>query len=229
VGRTFFGVVIHYAVVIWWPRFAFPCAEDRGGVGRVGALERLTGAMFVLAQLVGGFELQARRGGTSPMRELVLSAGLGVLVPFLLFTWLIGLVTFLHHNHEHVRWYDRREEWSFARGSLFGTVHVRPGTVIDRILLNIMFHTAHHVDTRVPLYRLPRTQRALEEVYGNRIIQSRFSMQTALETFRDCKLYDYRKHVWLDFAGHPTTASVLEAAPTHSRHQLSRRSAQAND
>jgi omega-6 fatty acid desaturase (delta-12 desaturase) len=204
-GRTLLGVALHYIVVIWWPRFAFPSAEDRRAAGRAGSLERVACALFLVAQLAVGFGL-AWRGGASPAAAVAIAAGFGVAIPYAVYTWLMGLVTFLHHNHERVRWYDRRDEWSFAKGSLLGTVHVIPGPPVDQILLHIMFHTAHHVDTRIPLYHLPEAQRALEEEHGDRVIQTKFTLRTALDTFRHCKLYDYRDHVWLDFAGYPTTS-----------------------
>jgi omega-6 fatty acid desaturase (delta-12 desaturase) len=204
VGRTAFGVALHYIVVIWWSRIAFPGAADRERIGPVGRLDRFSVLAFFGVETLLAFELESRRGG-APVACALDSFALGVAIPFLFFSWLIGLVTFLHHNNERVRWYDRREDWSFAKSSLHGTVHVTPPKVVDLLLLNIMFHTAHHVDTGIPLYRLPRAQSALEASSGAQVIRVTFTVGGMLATLRRCKLYDYRRHRWLDFAGNPTT------------------------
>jgi omega-6 fatty acid desaturase (delta-12 desaturase) len=204
VGRTWWGVAVHYAVVIWWPRFARPSGPQRADVATPGVVDWLLEAAFLAIQLGAGFALEATRGGGYSVAGFVTAAFLGVFVPFAVFTWMLGMVTFVQHNHERVRWYDRRDEWSFARGALWGTVHVELPLAVDTFLLNCMFHTAHHVDVRVPLYRLPAAQRTLERIHGDGVIQIRMGLGAALDTFRRCKLYDYRRHEWLDFAGLPT-------------------------
>lgn len=216
IGRTFFGVGVHYIVAIWWPHLVFPRPEDRKHVNPwLGWLDRLGVAAFLVAQVLVAFGLESRRVvHASPAWCLASAVILGVAVPFFVFAWMVGIVTFMHHNHERVRWYDRREEWSFSKGACFGTVHVEFPRAVDLFLLNIMFHTAHHVDVRIPLYRLPRAQRALEEAHGDRIICAPFTLSSALRVFRQCKLYDYRRHVWLDFAGNPATSSDVPGQPT---------------
>ncbi|MGH7434170.1 MAG: fatty acid desaturase [Polyangiaceae bacterium] len=204
VGRTFFGVGVHYGVAIWWAHLVFPSRGDRGRASKwVGVFDRLLVLAFLLAETFVFSRLAQRSGGWA---SLSLSFLHGVAIPFAGFLWLLGLVTFLQHNHHRVRWYDRRSEWSFARGALYGTAHVILPRAADAILLNSMFHTAHHVDARVPLYHLPLAQRALEASYGDAVLRVRFGWKSTTDTFRRCKLYDCRKHVWLDFSGRPTGA-----------------------
>ncbi|MEO8620647.1 MAG: hypothetical protein ABI625_06255 [bacterium] len=75
-----------------------------------------------------------------------------------------------------------------------------------------MEHTAHLVDTRVPLYNLTGAQDALERAYGEEnVITEKFSFAEMSRVFRTCQLYDYASHRWLTFDGVPTTAPrVLE-------------------
>jgi omega-6 fatty acid desaturase (delta-12 desaturase) len=79
-----------------------------------------------------------------------------------------------------------------------------------------MEHTAHHVDTRVPLYNLADAQRAVEAAYGEEnVIVERFTFAGVARTFGACQLYDYEAHRWLSFDGRPTTeprALAAEAA-----------------
>ena len=68
-----------------------------------------------------------------------------------------------------------------------------------------MDHTAHHVNTRVPLHNLPACQKALEGVDPS-IIVHRLRWCGLLRTLSVCRgLYDYENHRWLDFSGRPTT------------------------
>jgi omega-6 fatty acid desaturase (delta-12 desaturase) len=77
-----------------------------------------------------------------------------------------------------------------------------------------MDHPAHHVHPKIPLYRLGAAQRRLNELLGERAIVQRFTPAYLLRTLTGCKLYDYREHRWLDFAGRPTSACTL---PAHLR------------
>jgi omega-6 fatty acid desaturase (delta-12 desaturase) len=211
-GRTFAGAGVHYAALIWWPHMILPRAEDRRLVAPGAAvLDRLAIGVFLAAQLALGARLAAGHGlgaAAALSRTLVL----GVFVPFGTFCWLIGVITFVQHNHVRVRWYDRREEWSFADGSLRGTVRAVPTKALDSLLLNIMAHTAHHVDTRVPLYRLARAQELLERAYPD-VVREPWTVAFTFEMFRSCKLYDYRSHAWLDFSGRPVKTRQRAAAP----------------
>jgi omega-6 fatty acid desaturase (delta-12 desaturase) len=212
-GRTLAGAGVHYGALIWWRHMIAPDPQDRRLVSpRASALDRLAIGIFLIAEIALGARLAA---GPGPVTAVALARALvlGVLVPFGTFCWLIGVITFIHHNHVQVRWYDRREEWSFADGTLRGTVRAVPATVLDAILLNIMVHTAHHVDTRVPLYRLPRAQELLERAHAD-VVRERLTLAFTLEMFRCCKLYDYREHAWLDFSGRPATTRLRGFAPS---------------
>lgn len=96
------------------------------------------------------------------------------------------------------------------RGALQGTVRIVFPPALDLILHNIMFHTAHHVDTAVPLYRLPEAQLALERAYDSDVIRVPFTLRYAVENLRRCKLYDYRNHQWLDFSGVPSSSRTRQ-------------------
>ena len=130
----------------------------------------------------------------------------------------MGFATFQHHTHPRVVWYADEGEWSFFRSQVQGTVHVEMPVWVERLLHNIMEHTAHHVDTRVPLYNLADAQRAVEAAYGEEnVIVERFTLAGVGRTFRTCQLYDYGAHCWLSFDGERTTeprALAAEAAET---------------
>jgi acyl-lipid omega-6 desaturase (Delta-12 desaturase) len=94
----------------------------------------------------------------------------GIVLPFLVWNWGMGIAIFQHHNHPRAVWYANREEWDFFAGQVGSTVHARMPRWIDWISAFIMQHTAHHVNSRIPLYRLAQSQRYLERAYADQII-----------------------------------------------------------
>lgn len=64
-------------------------------------------------------------------------------------------VWFFYVQHQYEKTYWRREpEWDFAEGSLRGSSYYRLPRVLQWITGNIGFHHIHHLNSRVPNYRL---------------------------------------------------------------------------
>ncbi len=57
----------------------------------------------------------------------------------------------------------------------------------------------------IPLYRLQQAQAKLEELLPGRIVVQPFSWRWYFETARACKLYDFTRRCWTDYAGRPTS------------------------
>ncbi len=193
--RSWLGLLPLYLCTIWWPLEMRPSAEHRAHIDKRGTYEfdRAIVLLFPVLQVVALGLLG---------RADVSTIAIGVLVPFLAFSWLIGFATFQHHTHPRVLWYRDEAEWNFFRAQVRSSVHVEFPAWIDRMLNNIMQHTAHHVDTRIPLYHLTGAQEALESVFGaENVVSERFSFAGMSETFRVCQLYDYEAHCWLTFDG----------------------------
>jgi omega-6 fatty acid desaturase (delta-12 desaturase) len=90
-------------------------------------------------------------------------------------------------------------------------VHIEFPWVLRLLLHNINEHTAHHINPRVPLYGLKQAQDRVREVLADDVIVLRWSPRVMFDTLRRCKLYDFREHRWLDFAGRPTTEGMKVA------------------
>lgn len=208
--RSWLGMLPLYLLEIWWPLEIHPNAEHRAHINKRGtfAFDRALVLAFPVAQAAVLFELDS--GGASPIGRASLLA-LGVTVPFLTFNWLIGFATFQHHTHPRVVWYANEAEWSFFRAQVQGTVHIVFPHWMEKLLHNIMEHTAHHVDTKVPLYNLTNAQAAVEAAYGEEnVITERFTFAGMRRTFRSCQLYSYETHQWLTFEGQPTTDDPID-------------------
>ena len=205
VSRSWVGMLPLYLFEIWWPLEIRPNAEHRRHIDKRGTFvfDRAIVLAFPLVQAAVLFAIASATPDRDSALGIVL---LGVVLPFLTFNWLIGFATFQHHTHPRVVWYDDPSEWNFFRAQVQGTVHIVFPRWIEALLHNIMEHTAHHVDTRVPLYHLTTAQAAVEAAFGEEnVISEPFTFEGMARTFRTCQLYDFERHQWLSFDGAPTT------------------------
>lgn len=199
---------LYYMVEIWWKRMFFPNTSHMPTRRRVFLLDNLLVSAFGLLW-AGALVAAAVATGQSVLLVLLT----GFVVPFLFWCAMIGFVVYVHHTHTAVSWHDERTAWSRASPFVSTTVHLTFPLSIGAVLHHIMEHTAHHVDMSIPLYRLKNAQSLLEERLPGRIVVQPFSWRWYFETARDCKLYDFARHCWTDYAGRPTSP-VRTAAVT---------------
>ncbi len=63
---------------------------------------------------------------------------------------------YVQHQFEHTYW-EQDKAWSHAESSLHGSsYYVLPG-VLRWLTANIGMHHVHHLNSRIPFYRLPRS------------------------------------------------------------------------
>jgi omega-6 fatty acid desaturase (delta-12 desaturase) len=195
VYRSAFGPLPYYMVEIWWRRLYFPDrANAPGGRGEFFWDSTLV-TVFAAAWIGWLVGVGAHSGGAAHIALVVTAGFLG---PFLVWIWTIGFVIYLHHTHPDVVWYADKSAWLKAQGMLHGTVryHVRP--VWNWLLHNIMEHAAHHLDSRIPLYRLKAAQAALARLVPD-IPVVELSFRTYWRSVRECKLFDFERRRWVGF------------------------------
>lgn len=210
VYRTPPGIALLYLVEIWWKHLTFPAAAHypRGKAAATFRRDRTAVIVFsALATVIAAFAPAAAPLG--PALTPVVSLLVAVAAPFLLWNWIMAFATFQHHTHPAVPWYDREEDWSFFAGQVESCVRVRLPRFFEKALHNIMDHTAHHVDPKIPLYNLPGQQKRLEAAFAEEIVIDVWSLGSLTRTVRTCQLYDYENHRWLRFDGTPTTGCLL--------------------
>jgi omega-6 fatty acid desaturase (delta-12 desaturase) len=151
-------------------------------------------------------------------------------LPFLVWNYGMGFAIFQHHNHPSVVWYAVAAERDFFAGQVESTVHAQMPPWLEWISAFIMQHTAHHVNRRIPLYRLAESQRYLERAYAGQIIVEPWRFTAVGKTLARCKLYDYENYRWLNFKGRPTTAPhpAIREFKERGRRRSSRDSELAN-
>jgi omega-6 fatty acid desaturase (delta-12 desaturase) len=203
--RTPLGIALYYPFEIWWPRHAWPRREliDRPQARYL--LDRL----LVLAFFAGQVAVIAVAGAPSAVL-------LGLVVPWLVFGWLIGFVIYFNHTHPDVTWFADPGTWTPFRGIVEGTTRLVFPAWSAPVASAIMNHVAHHVDPRIALVALEAAQDRIEELLPGRIIVQPWSIAALLDILRRCKLYDFDARCWTDYAGCPTTlvASAGLAEPT---------------
>jgi omega-6 fatty acid desaturase (delta-12 desaturase) len=165
--------------------------------------------LFVAA----GFALQAaatawivRALGVAAHPALVVVAA--QIVPGLVAVWLVGFVTYLQHTHPSIPWFQDLDEWTFYTGQVLGTSHTDFARGINRLIHNVMEHTAHHVDPRIPLYHLRRAQERLEDDHPP--VLHNFSWRSFGYLQRTCQTYDFERHCWFGFDGHQTSSRTVD-------------------
>ncbi len=133
----------------------------------------------------------------------------GFVIPFQVWNWSMGFLIYQHHTHPRVAWFDDFAEWDYIHAQIEETVHIRFPRILNFLIHNIMEHTAHHAQTQIPMYYLKGAQDALEKDYASRMINVRWTFREYFLTLRDCKLYDYKNHHWLDFNGIRTSPCTV--------------------
>ena len=205
--RSGFGPALYYLVEMWWLRMFFPRKTYMGTRRAVFVWDGVC-VVATAALWVGALVAAASATGQS----VWLLLGVGFAVPFLFWNAMIGFVVYVHHTHTAVQWHDDKAAWARAAPFVSTTVHLTFPLRIGAMLHHIMEHTAHHVDMSVPLYQLEGVQCLLEHTLPGRIIVQRFSWRWYFDTARRCKLYDFSRRCWTDFAGRPTSASAPAVA-----------------
>lgn len=218
VYRSPLGVGLAYAQGFWVEHLLFPRKENRSPFTLWFHLDRLLVLGFLIAQGSLAWHLSCQLHGNN--WRAVLHSSAGVLVPFGLWIWFMGFVSYIQHTHPLCAWYNNEDDWTFHHVQLKSSTHIVFPWPIESMLNNIMDHAAHHLDPTIPLYNLPQSQKLLEETAADHTIIIPWTPMEYLRTCAACKLYDFERHCWTDWNGNPTSPLNL---PT-----LVRRVPQAN-
>jgi omega-6 fatty acid desaturase (delta-12 desaturase) len=209
---SFAGAGPYYLWEIWWKRMlrfvpparlAAPVRRDRALVVGFAALQ--LGAAFAW----GLWRYGSPGGGVWAALELVI-------VPFLLWNYVIGFCIYVHHIAPDIAWRERRAP-NAADEQLDLTTILRAPRWLNAFLHEIFVHAPHHLDVRIPFWELSRAARALAERSGAAPREKPLRMRDYLATTRTCKLFDYARRAWVDYAGRPASEpgprELSDAAP----------------
>lgn len=199
--RTPIGLLLYYPLDLWRDRLFFP-RRDR--LDRPRARYTLDG-LLILSYFLLQVGLAAATGSGGWL-GWVPGAMFGIVIPGLVFYWMIGFVIYFNHTHPEAPWFEKEEEWSFFQGNVLGTVRLTFPRWAYFFTSNIMDHLAHHLDPRIPLVLLPEAQERIQAMLPGDVIVQAWSFAAFRDILARCKLYDYDAHVWTDYDGRPTSA-----------------------
>jgi acyl-lipid omega-6 desaturase (Delta-12 desaturase) len=104
---------------------------------------------LALAVLMGGLGLALGYGRVAAVQ-----------LPIMVIASIVGVWLFsIQHRFEHARWMPDAS-WSFAAASLAGASYLRLPRLLQWFTGNIGLHHVHHVDPRIPNYRLEECHNA---------------------------------------------------------------------
>lgn len=187
--RTPYGCFLHYLLKVWWPGMVMyrPEKESRERLGY--SVHKLITLAFAVALSAASY----RWGGG--VMGVIAAVGL----PFIVFNYFIALFVYLHHTHPEVPFFDHRAEWSNTIGQVYCSIVWRCSKLSELLVHNIMIHIPHHVEPRIPFYRLKAAYADLQREYGEYLHEYRFRWRTVWTIFRRCKLYDFESKTWYSF------------------------------
>ena len=139
--------------------------------------------LFLLGPIYSFFIVQrfSSRGARKKQRRSVFYTNLGIAGILLLAGFTIGLQTYLliqlpimliggaagvwlfyvQHQYEEVYW-AREESWDVVRASLEGSSYYKLPKILQWFTGNIGLHHIHHLESRIPNYRLQECQNEIQ-------------------------------------------------------------------
>ncbi len=91
----------------------------------------------------------------------------GLLVPSLVTFSLGGYIFYAQHNFPEVV-LQRNEDWDYFDAALQSSSFIRMNVVMRWFTANIGFHHVHHVNPRIPFYKLPQAMASVVELQNPR-------------------------------------------------------------
>ncbi len=91
-----------------------------------------------------------------------------LLIPFILADAIGTYLFYAQHNFPTVSFSDNAG-WTYDKAALESSSYLRTGPVAAWFTANIGYHHIHHLNSRIPFYRLPEVFHAIEELGSPRV------------------------------------------------------------
>jgi acyl-lipid omega-6 desaturase (Delta-12 desaturase) len=113
------------------------------------------------------------------------TASFAILLPMTIASTLGSYLFFAQHSFKRM-YVSSPEAWSFYRAALESSGYMRLNKVMQWFTGNIGYHHVHHLNVRIPFYRLPEAMAAIPE------LQSPITTSLAPRDIVDC----FRSNLW---------------------------------
>jgi omega-6 fatty acid desaturase (delta-12 desaturase) len=193
------GLAPYYIVERWWqvkfiPRSFLP---KRFRASAWGYFAIVVGYLAAFLGVLAAAPLYSHTGSVTALV-------LGFAVPFYVWMTLFSFTVYVQHTHQRIPWFEGAVDRRTAMPQEVLSLHLDFPQPLKRLMHNVYEHAAHHANVRIPFHRLADAQAELNALMGEQAVTQPFSFRWLHETLRDCRLYDYDRHLWLDFDGKPT-------------------------
>lgn len=84
-------------------------------------------------------------------------------LPFFLSHMLGAYLFYAQHNFPGVM-FKNNEEWTYADAALYSSSYMKMNRFMQWVTANIGFHHIHHLNARIPFYRLPEVMKSIKEL-----------------------------------------------------------------
>ena len=187
--RSLCGCGLHYLTKVWLPKMIFFMP---GQLTRSDNIKLWISKFWVFAYASSMTLLAYHLDGFLGIFTMLI-------LPFIVFNYVISLIVYLHHTHPDIPFFDTKTEWNHSIGALYCTTVIHAHWLIDCLTHNILTHTPHHVDIRIPFYRLKMAFQYIKMNYPTYLHEYNLNLNVLRHIFRSCKLYDYDAHTWHTF------------------------------
>ncbi|MDX1961335.1 MAG: fatty acid desaturase [Leptospiraceae bacterium] len=120
------------------------------------------------------------------------------LIPFVLVNYLIGTVVYLHHINLDVKW-KTKKDWTKFHGQIQATTNFTVPSFLNFFLLNVMVHSPHHLNAKIPFYNLPNALAQMKTKYKEYLILKDSLLKEFLISTKNCKLIDEETGEWVRY------------------------------
>jgi acyl-lipid omega-6 desaturase (Delta-12 desaturase) len=107
---------------------------------------------------------------------------LGQTIPHLIAHGIGTYLFYAQHNFPGVSFSDKAG-WTYEKAALESSSYMKTGRIMAWFTANIGYHHIHHLNARIPFYRLPEAQRAIPELQRPKI-----TTLSPMEIFRCLRL-----------------------------------------
>lgn len=95
-------------------------------------------------------------------------------LPFFLSHMLGAYLFYAQHNFPGVT-FSKNEEWNYAGAALYSSSYMKLNPIMQWVTANIGYHHIHHLNSRIPFYRLPEAMANIKELQAPVITTLKFS------------------------------------------------------
>ena len=122
---------------------------------------------------------------------------LGMIIPFLVASALGSYLFYAQHNYPGAKMMEK-SEWSHVDAALYSSSFMPMSRLMHWCTANIGFHHVHHLNSKIPFYRLPEAMAALEELQSP--VETRLVPRDVIACFR-LKLWSPEAGQFVGFNG----------------------------